>query len=102
MESPKTEPGKNTGCVSLKRLLVAAIEVAMKGGREIVAARNATNHGEKSKGKTKEGVNEPVTKADYNSHCVMYYSLSHSFPKIKVSQIRICSEYGREPPNSSI
>lgn len=100
METPKTEPGKTTDSVNLKRLLVAAIEVAMKGGKEIVAARNTPNTGEQSKGKTKEGVNDPVTKADYNSHCVMYYSLIHSFPKIKVSQVRICAEYSLEPPSA--
>lgn len=93
MESPKTEPGKNNGFVSLKKLLVAAIEVAVKGGKEIVAVRNAPNIGEKSKGNTK-GINDPVTKADYNSHCVMYYSLIHSFPKVKVSEVRNSTEYG--------
>jgi len=87
VESPKTETGKNIVSVNLKRLLVAAVDVAIKGGKEVVAARNAPHTGEKIKGQTKEGVNDPVTKADYNSHCVMYYSLKHSFPKIKVSEV---------------
>lgn len=87
MESPKTETGKKISSVNLKRLLVAAVEVAIKGGNEVVAVRNAPHTGEQSKGKTKEGVNDPVTKADYNSHCVMYYSLIHSFPKVKVSKV---------------
>jgi len=87
MENPKTETGKNTGSVNLKRLLVAAVEVAIKGGKEVVAVRNASHTGEQSKGKTNEGVNDPVTRADYNSHCVMYYSLIHSFPKVKVSEV---------------
>jgi len=84
MENPKTETGKNIGSVNLKQLLVAAVEVAIKGGKEVVAVRNAPHTGEQSKGKTKEGVNDPVTKADYNSHCVMYYSLTHSFPHVKI------------------
>lgn len=87
MENPKTETGKNIGPVNLKRLLVAAVEVAIKGGKEVAAVKNAPRTGEQSKGKTKEGVNEPVTKADYNSHCVMYYNLIHSFPKVKVSKV---------------
>ena len=87
MENPKTETGKNIGSVNLKQLLVAAVEVAIKGGKEVVAVRNAPHTGEQSKGKTKEGVNDPVTKADYNSHCVMYYSLTHSFPHVKVSEV---------------
>lgn len=87
METPKTETGKKMNSVNLKRLLAAAVEVAIKGGKEVVAAKNAPHTGEQSKGKTKEGVNDPVTKADYNSHCVMYYSLIHSFPKVKVSKV---------------
>jgi inositol monophosphatase 3 len=102
MESPKTEPGKNSGSVNLKKLLVAAIEVAIKGGKEIVAVRNTANTGERSKGKTREGVKDPVTKADYNSHCIMYYSIIHSFPKIKVSHFGKCAEYSLEPLTSAI
>lgn len=93
MESPKTEPGKNTGTISLRRLLLAAIEVAIKGGKEVVAVRSAPNIGERSKGNTK-GIDDPVTKADYNSHCVMYYSLIHSFPKVRVSKVDSSTEYG--------
>lgn len=102
MESLKTAPGKNTGSVNLKSLLVAAVEVAIKGGKEIAAVRNTSNNGERSKGKTKEGVNDPVTKADYNSHCVMYYSFIHSFPKIKVSQVGKCAVYGLKSLTSAI
>jgi inositol monophosphatase 3 len=94
MENPKTETGKNTDSVNLKRLLFAAVEVAIKGGKEVVAVRHAPHTEEKSKGKTKEGVNHPVTKADHNSHCVMYYSLMHSFPKVKVSQFFESVKYG--------
>jgi 3'-phosphoadenosine 5'-phosphosulfate (PAPS) 3'-phosphatase len=93
MENPKTEPGKNTGFVSLKRLLIAAINVAVKGGMEIAIVRSAPNIDKKIKGDTK-GINDPVTKADYNSHCIMYYSLIHSFPKVKVSQVSNSAEYG--------
>jgi inositol monophosphatase 3 len=101
MESPKAEPGKNSGSVNLKRLLVAAVEVAIKGGKEVAAVRNAPNIGERNKGDIKEGINNPVTKADYNSHCVMYYSLIHSFPKVKVSQISKSAEYDLGTPKLS-
>jgi inositol monophosphatase 3 len=54
IENPKTERAKNTGSVNLKRLLVAAVEVAIKGGKEVDAVRNTPHTGEKSKGKSRE------------------------------------------------
>lgn len=84
IESSKTDPVKNSVTISLKSVLVAAIKVAEKGGREIVTVRKEPDIGEKIQGKTEEGVNDPVTRADYNSHCVMYYNLKRSFPKVKI------------------
>lgn len=69
--------------VNLRRLLMAAIEAAEKGGLEVVKASKSALLTE-SKGETKEGVNIPVTAADYQSHCVMYYGIAKTFPDIKV------------------
>lgn len=37
-----------------------------------------------SKGKTKEGANDPVTEADFRSHCVMRLGLKRFFPKLRI------------------
>ncbi|XP_059469491.1 putative inositol monophosphatase 3 [Neocloeon triangulifer] len=71
--------------VNMKALLVAAKEVAEKGGQQVkVAKKEASDLHIKSKGKTKEGVNDPVTDADFRSHCVMYHGLKKKFPTLKV------------------
>ncbi|KAJ1529651.1 hypothetical protein ONE63_006414 [Megalurothrips usitatus] len=70
--------------VNLRKLLIAAIEVAEKGGKEVSYVRSLPDINVKSKGKTKEGANDPVTNADKRSHCVMYYGLTQAFPKVKI------------------
>ena len=87
IESQKTDARKNIETVNLKKLLAAAISVAVRGGKEVVLIKKGKDIGEKSKGNTKEGVNDPVTQADYNSHCVMYYGLSRSFSGLKVGHL---------------
>lgn len=72
-EMPKSE------LVSLKKMLIAAIHAAELGGKKVVAGKKLDLH-TKSKGKTKEGANDPVTDADYASNCIMYYSLAKTFP----------------------
>lgn len=78
--------------VSLKKLLIAAIETAIKGGREVVDVHRESNLNKRSKGKTKDGVDLPVTDADERSHCAMYYSLVHTFPDVKVISEEMSSE----------
>lgn len=70
--------------VSLKKLLIASIETAIKGGKQVVDVHKSPDLQERVKGKTKEGANELVTTADERSNCVMYYSLTHAYPEIKV------------------
>ncbi|XP_041986693.1 putative inositol monophosphatase 3 [Aricia agestis] len=75
-------PSDKSDLVNIKSLLKAAIYVAEQGGHKVVG--NTENLNVQSKGKTEEGANNPVTDADYASHCVMYYSLKNTFPKINI------------------
>ncbi|XP_031840355.1 putative inositol monophosphatase 3 [Nomia melanderi] len=70
--------------VSLKLLLNAAIKASELGGSEVIAVHDQVKFEIESKGKTKEGVNDLVTEADYRSHCAMYHSLIEAFPGITV------------------
>lgn len=71
--------------VNLRKLVIAAVEAAVEGGKQIISVKKGLNIIEHSKGKTKEGANDPVTNADYSSHCVMYNGLQEAFPTVTVS-----------------
>ncbi|CAK1585889.1 unnamed protein product [Parnassius mnemosyne] len=78
-----TYPADKNDLINLKTLLKAAIHAAELGGTK-VAEGIKHDMDIKSKGKTKEGVNDPVTVADYASHCTMYYGIRNTFPKLRV------------------
>ena len=40
--------------------------------------------GERSKGKTREGANDPVTEGDMASHRVMYFGMKEAFPSLNI------------------
>ncbi|XP_053692649.1 putative inositol monophosphatase 3 [Sabethes cyaneus] len=75
---------KNPDEVNLRKLLIGSIQAAQRGGLEIVEVSKNVNYKVHSKGKTKEGANDPVTDADFRSHCVMADGLHRIFPKLKV------------------
>jgi len=70
--------------VSLKQLLAVSIQAAIKGGDKVVSVREQADIGEKSKGKTKEGANDPKTEGDMLSHRAMYWGIKKAFPHINV------------------
>lgn len=69
--------------VNIRSILRGGIYAAEKGGKKVIEGKNHELN-IKSKGKTLEGANDPVTDADYASHCAMYYSLKKTFPKLKI------------------
>ena len=51
---------------------------------QVVRVRKLHDIGEKSKGKTREGANDPVTEGDMASHRVMYFGLKEAFPSLNI------------------
>ncbi|KAL1377521.1 hypothetical protein pipiens_016207 [Culex pipiens pipiens] len=70
--------------VNLRKLLIGSIQAAQRGGLEVVEVSKSIDLKVQSKGKTKEGANDPVTDADFRSHCVMADGLHRIFPKLRI------------------
>lgn len=68
--------------INLHQLLNIAIKSAENGGLEVVSTKDKLKI--KSKGLTKEGLQDDVTTADYLSHCSMVSTIKHFFPTIKL------------------
>jgi inositol monophosphatase 3 len=75
---------KHEGNINLRKLVIGLILAAKKGADEIIKVSNEADFGVKTKGKTKEGVNDYVTKADVSSHCAVAYGLWRLFPKLNL------------------
>ncbi|XP_029309663.1 inositol monophosphatase 3 [Cottoperca gobio] len=71
--------------VDLRDLLAVSVEAAVLGGTEVKKVREENNLNEKSKGKTKEGVNELLTLGDLQSHRKMFNLISNTFPEVTVN-----------------
>lgn len=74
----------NTKEINLRKLLISSIQAAIQGGKEVQMISKTHDFLTQSKGKTKEGANDPVTIADFNSHCVMQKGLLRIFPNLRV------------------
>lgn len=75
---------KNPNEINLRKLLIGSIQAAQKGGFEVLTVSHNVDIHAKSKGKTFEGANDPITDADLKSHCVMQQGLHRIFPKLKI------------------
>jgi len=75
---------KNTNEINLRKLLIGSIQAAEKGGVEVLLVSKDPDFHTKSKGLTKEGINDPVTDADFKSNCVMQNGLNRIFPKLNI------------------
>ncbi|KAJ3594898.1 hypothetical protein NHX12_004203 [Muraenolepis orangiensis] len=71
--------------VDLRDLLALSVEAAVQGGKEVKQVRVENTLEERSKGKTKEGVNEFLTLGDLRSHKKMYYLMKNTYPQLKVN-----------------
>ncbi|KAH7974460.1 hypothetical protein HPB49_015726 [Dermacentor silvarum] len=79
--------------VSLRQLLDAGVAAAEVGGGEVRRVRLSNRLAQKSKGKTREGADDPLTAGDLSSHRVMYGGLSASFPGLSVSPSTAATPY---------
>ncbi|ALC49277.1 CG15743, partial [Drosophila busckii] len=70
--------------VDMRKLLIASIQAAQRGGLEVLDVARTRQLKERSKGKTLEGVNDPFTDADGRSHCVMKQGLKRIFPRVHI------------------
>lgn len=71
--------------VDLRELLALSVEAAVRGGKEVKRVREENGLQEKSKGKTREGANDPLTMGDLESHRKMYNLIRNTFPEITVN-----------------
>jgi len=68
--------------VNLRKLVIGLILAANAGGQEVLKISKEADFDTKTKGLTKEGVDDPVTAADLNSHCTIANSLWRIFPNL--------------------
>lgn len=68
--------------VNLRKLVIGLILAANAGGQEVLKISKEADFDTKTKGLTKEGVEDPVTAADLNSHCTIANSLWRIFPNL--------------------
>ncbi|XP_068427660.1 inositol monophosphatase 3 [Clinocottus analis] len=71
--------------VDLRDLLAVSVEAAVLGGTEVKKVRDENGLKEKSKGKTREGVEELLTMGDLQSHRKMFNLISNTFPDVMVN-----------------
>lgn len=65
-------------------ILSAAIYLTEEAGRRVRAIRESDDLDEKSKGKTKEGANDPLTDGDLESHRILVKGFSKGFPDLNI------------------
>lgn len=84
--------------VDLLKLLAVAIEVSERGGQQVRQVRKEAELLVRTKGKTREGVSDPLTEGDLRSHWQMYNGVKLAFPNINViSEERSWAGSGRQP-----
>ncbi|XP_072017922.1 inositol monophosphatase 3-like [Amphiura filiformis] len=77
----ESEAVKRGQTISLRDILSASIELAERGGEQVKEVMKEKKLNEQSKGKTKEGVNNPVTDGDMRSHEAIMHGFQVTFPE---------------------
>lgn len=75
--------------INLKNLLIESVIAAQKGGLQVQTVYNTSVLNVQSKGKTKEGANNPVTDADFKSHYAITESLYSGLGSRSIKVIRL-------------
>lgn len=71
--------------VDLRELLAVAVRAAELGGVEVKAVRESNKLNENTKGKTREGADEKMTRGDLLSNKKMANLIKNSFPGVQVN-----------------
>ncbi|XP_075682337.1 Golgi-resident adenosine 3',5'-bisphosphate 3'-phosphatase [Rhinoderma darwinii] len=89
--------GSRTGdTVDLRELLAVSVKAAELGGVEVKAVRESNKLNENSKGKTREGADEKLTRGDLLSNKKMANLITSSFPGVQVNTEEHLSEEDKE------
>lgn len=80
----KSESLSNTQKVNLRKLVIGLILAASSGGQEVLKVSREPDFETKTKGLTKEGLQDFVTAADLKSHCNIATSLWRIFPNLNL------------------
>jgi Golgi-resident PAP phosphatase len=79
-----TKDIKSQSQVNLRKLVIGLILASRAGGKEVIKVSKQPDFEKKSKGKTKEGIDDPVTIADLDSHCRIANGLWRIFPQLNL------------------
>ncbi|XP_068090883.1 Golgi-resident adenosine 3',5'-bisphosphate 3'-phosphatase [Hyperolius riggenbachi] len=83
--------------VDLRDLLAVAVQAAELGGVEVKAVRESNKLNENSKGKTREGADEKMTRGDLLSNRKMASLIKNSFPGVQVNTEEHLEDDDKEP-----
>ncbi|XP_072267272.1 Golgi-resident adenosine 3',5'-bisphosphate 3'-phosphatase [Pyxicephalus adspersus] len=82
--------------VDLRELLAVAVEAAELGGVEVKTVRESNKLNENSKGKTREGADDKMTRGDLLSNRKMASLIKNSFPGVQVNTEEHLDEADKE------
>lgn len=82
---PGAAAGPDAGRVDLREMLAVAVLAAARGGAEVRRVRESNALQAESKGKTREGADDPRTRGDVLSNRKMFFLLKTAFPGVQIN-----------------